>query len=200
MSSYASIYQQFEHTLAWHCAPSLTGIKAADLICWEPPHTGAGELLDHYTKLLADCGVQLRILRPCGSRLRILVFRPVRLEQCLSQQDVRSALAKEGYPVGASIDVGALLTHLCCRLEQKEFPHEIGLFLGYPVADVEGFRIYGGRNWKLSGCWKVYGDVDYARHMFARFLCCRQALTRRLEDGLRLDQILSPISAYNERT
>ena len=199
MSSYSSVYQQFEHTLAWHCAPSLTGIKPADLICWEPPHTGAGELLGHYTKLLAGCGVQLHILRSCGSRLLILVFRPAQLEQCLSQQDVRGTLAREGYPVETPLDVGALLTHLCCRLEQKEFPHEIGLFLGYPVADVEGFRMHGGRNCKLSGCWKVYGDADYARHMFKQFLRCRQTLTRRLEGGLRLDQILTPIQAYNER-
>ena len=197
MAVQSSVHRNFELTLAWHCAPSLAGIKAADMICWEPPAQDTAEFLQHYTESLARLGVRLRVLRPCGSRLLMLVFRPGRLEQCLSQPDVQAALAKEGYPVSQPLDTDALLKHLRHRLEQEEFPHEIGLFLGYPVADVEGFRIHGGRNCKLSGCWKVYGDADYAQRMFARFLRCRQALTQRVEAGLRLDQILVPKPAAN---
>lgn len=193
MTAFSPAHQRFELTLAWHCAPSLAGIKAADMICWEPPTQDTAAFLQHYTENLARLGICLRVLRPCGSRLLTLVFRPGRLEQCLSQPDVRDALAKEGYPVGRAMDPEALLNHLCRRLEQEDFPHEIGLFLGYPAADVEGFRIHGGRNCKLSGCWKVYGDADYAQRMFERFLRCRQALTRRVEAGLRLDQILVPM-------
>ncbi|MBE6962510.1 MAG: DUF3793 family protein [Ruminococcaceae bacterium] len=194
MTVFSSAHRSFELTLAWHCAPSLVGIKAADMICWEPPARNTAEFLQHYTESFARLGICLRILRPCGSRLLMLVFRPQRLEQCLSQPDVQTALAKEGYPAGQPIKTDALLNHLCHRLAQDEFPHEIGLFLGYPVADVEGFRIHKGHNCKLSGCWKVYGDADYARQMFERFLRCRQALTRRVEEGLRLDQILVPMS------
>ena len=193
MTVFSSAHQRFELTLAWHCAPSLAGIKAADMICWEPPARDTAEFLQHYTENLARLGVCLRVLRPCGSRLLMLVFRPERLERCLSQPEVYAALAKEGYPVRQPVDTDALLDHLCRRLEREEFPHEIGLFLGYPAADVEGFRIHGGRNCKLSGCWKVYGDADYARRMFERFLRCRQALTRRVEEGLQLDQILVPM-------
>ena len=36
------------------------------------------------------------------------------------------------------------------------FPHEIGLFLGYPVEDVLGFIENAGQNCKCCGCWKVY--------------------------------------------
>jgi len=193
MTVFSSAQQRFELTLAWHCAPSLVGIKAADMICWEPPARDTAEFLQHYTETLARLGVCLRVLRPCGNRLLMLVFRPKLLEKCLSQPDVQAALAEEGYPMHPRTDTDALLDHLCRRLEREEFPHEIGLFLGYPVADVEGFRIHGGRNCKLSGCWKVYGDADYARRMFERFLRCRQALTRRVEEGLRLDQILVPM-------
>lgn len=197
MIGFSAAHQRFELTLAWHCAPSLAGIKAADMICWEPPAQNTMEFLQYYRESLDRLGVCLRVLRPCGSRLLMLVFRPRQLEQCLSQPDVRASLAKEGYPVGQRIDLDALLDHLCRRLEQEEFPHEIGLFLGYPAADVEGFRIHGGRNCKLSGCWKVYGDADYAQKMFERFLRCRQALTRRVKEGLRLDQILVPMPAAN---
>ena len=38
----------------------------------------------------------------------------------------------------------------------KIFPHEMGLLLGYPVEDVTGFMVHGGKNSLYSGYWKVY--------------------------------------------
>ena len=192
MSVIPRTHQGFEKTLAWHCAPSLTGIKAADMICWKPPVQGADRLLQHYTDILLRRGIRLHVLRRSGGRLLMLIFRPAQLEQCLAQPEVQRILAEVGYPVGNALDLDALLTHLSRRLTETEFPHEVGLFLGYPVADVEGFCIHGGRNCKLSGCWKVYGDTEYAQQMFDRFLRCRRALTRLVEQGLRLEQILVP--------
>jgi hypothetical protein len=52
-----------------------------------------------------------------------------------------------------------------------EFPHEIGIFLGYPLADVEGFIQYHGKNYILCGMWKVYGRVQVAE---SAFLCFHQ--------------------------
>ena len=66
------------------------------------------------------------------------------------------------------------------RLEGEEFPHEIGLFLGYPPEDVEGFCRYQGQNYKLCGRWKVYGDREAACRRFQRYDHCRDALCRRL--------------------
>jgi hypothetical protein len=50
-----------------------------------------------------------------------------------------------------------------------DFPHEIGLFLGYPLADVEGFIRNQGRNYLLCGMWKVYSRVQVAETAFASF-------------------------------
>lgn len=49
-----------------------------------------------------------------------------------------------------------------------DYPHEIGLFLGYPLADVRGFIKNGGRNYKLNRYWKVYGDTELALELFSR--------------------------------
>ena len=43
------------------------------------------------------------------------------------------------------------------------FPHEIGLFLGYPFEDVMGFIENKGENYLCSGCWKVYSCEQDAR-------------------------------------
>ena len=79
-----------------------------------------------------------------------------------------------------------MLETLGRRLNQGDFPHEVGLFLGYPPEDVEGFRLHRGRDYKLAGCWKVYSDVERARQCFRRYGLCRAALCRRLREGKAL--------------
>ena len=180
-------YLQFEQTLAWHCAPSLAGIKAADLVSWQPPEQEAAALLGHYARALNRRGIRLRVLGYSGSRMLLLIFRPKALETCLGQEEVTKMLREAGYPVEQGVE--ELLMVLRRRLAQREFPHEIGLFLGYPPADVEGFARDGGRNCKFSGLWKVYGDEEQAKQNFARFQRCRLALSRRLERGEGLEQV-----------
>ena len=84
----------------------------------------------------------------------------------------------------------AMLDHLASRMAGSGgFPHEVGLFLGYPAEDVEGFRRHGGQGYKYSGLWKVYSDVERAQRCFRQYGCCRRALCRRLEAGCRLVQL-----------
>ena len=98
-------------------------------------------------------------------------------------------LERRGYPTGAGL--AALLRHLRRRLLWREgFPHEIGLFLGYPPEDVQGFLADpGGGRCKLCGHWKVYHDVEGARRQFARFDRSREALCSRLRAGMTLSQL-----------
>ena len=180
-------HQRFEQTLAWHCAPSLAGIKAADMVAWAPNPQDWPRLLGHYAPLLARRGIRLKVLGPYRSRTLLLVYRPQRLNEWLAQPQVAHMLARAGYPVEQG--TGAMLAHLRGRIQGAEFPHEIGLFLGYPPADVEGFLRDGGRGCKLSGAWKVYHDVEGAARRFASFHRCRDALTLRLEQGLTLAQV-----------
>ena len=79
------------------------------------------------------------------------------------------------------------------RLRERDgFPHEIGLFLGYPAEDVYGFLKYGGKNCKYTGCWKVYSDVDRALALFDRYRRCRSALCRRVSNGDSIIQMFCP--------
>ena len=49
---------------------------------------------------------------------------------------------------------------------------EVGLFLGYPSEDVNGFISCGAKGAKCVGTWKVYGDVAAARRTFALYRKC----------------------------
>lgn len=183
--------QCLEHTLAFHCAPSLSGIKPADLISWRQPEQEGEELLAGYTALLAGRGIRLRVLRRRGRRLLLLVYRSGLLADWLARPEVSAMLEREGYPV--SEGQAAMLETLARRLTRDDFPHEIGLFLGYPPADVEGFRRNQGRNCKLSGLWKVYDQVEETARRFQSFDRCRAALCAQLAEGKTLAQLLAAV-------
>lgn len=71
-----------------------------------------------------------------------------------------------------------------------DFPHEIGLFLGYPPEDVEGFIRFGGKNCKCFGCWKVYGNIEAAHQCFERFKKCTACYCERYRLGCPLDALV----------
>lgn len=73
---------------------------------------------------------------------------------------------------------------------QKSFPHEIGLFLGYPPADVAGFIRHRGQKFSLSGYWKVYGEEAEARALFALYTHCTEEFCERLEAGQRFEDLV----------
>lgn len=179
--------RDLEYTLAFHGAPALAGIKPADLVAWGSPQVCMGTLLEDYRRQLSRCGIQLRLLCSCRPRCLILVYRPERLAAQLARPRVRALLAREGYPVDRGLE--EMLDALQLRLTCGAFPHEIGLFLGYPPEDVEGFRLHRGRDYKLCGCWKVYSDVEGARQCFRRYDRCRAALCRRVRAGGSLPQM-----------
>ena len=81
-------------------------------------------------------------------------------------------------------DVGNMLTQLsrklCCS---AEFPHEIGVFLGYPLGDVVGFIENRGKNFTCCGCWKSYGDPDAAQKHFDQLSKCTAVYLRLFHSG-----------------
>ena len=177
-----------DEALACHCAPALAGIKAGNLVSLSPEEIpDLYRRLEEYRRALWDCGVRFELLCDCGRRALLLVYRPALLARSLEQPEARRILDQAGYPAGP---LPALLAYLKTRLaDVADFPHEIGLFLDYPPADVEGFQRWGGRDCKLCGHWKVYSDVDRARRLFRQYDRCRSVLLRRVSMGLTIPQM-----------
>lgn len=182
---------EFEQLMAEHCAPALLGCKAASLVCgsvrqW--PHLRA--CLRAYAPLLARRGIGLLLLGRCRGRWRLLVYHRRTMEAALANPAARSLLRSAGYPADAT--PGQALACLRMRMvDEREFPHEIGVFLGYPPADVQAFRYFKGAGCKLCGYWKVYGNLDYARKCFACYDACRAQLCGGMERGCTLAQLLA---------
>lgn len=177
-----------ETCLIAHCAPTLASLKTASLFCLTVPD---GEELEEqvraWNSLLNGKGLFVTVLRRGTVKALIYVCRLSHLRADLQKPGVAEFLAGYGYrDMGAE----AALNRLKIRLgEAAEFPHEIGVFLGYPLEDVEGFIRHGGKNCRCAGCWKVYGDADEAEKRFARFRKCREIYARLWNQGRSVWQL-----------
>jgi len=115
------------------------------------------------------------------------VCRSSSLEKDLKKPGVANFIKKYGYE---STDPAYALERLRSRLAQREdFPHEIGLFLGYPLGDVIGFIKNAGQNCKCVGCWKVYCNECEAIKAFARFKKCTSVYVRLWNQGRSVRQL-----------
>ena len=180
--------EQFEKDLAFFCAPALAGIKPSNLLsCSFADYPELSRIADEYNQALAGAKIRFTILCSCKSRQLLLVYRRDRLERQLSEPAVSALLSKLGYPVTAGVP--AMLDYLGLRFRQEEFPHEIGVFLGYPLSDVKGFIRHKGKNFTLCGCWKCYGDPREAQRQFRRFKECTNVYRRRFAAGATLRQL-----------
>ena len=170
-----------------HCAPTLARLKTANMFTC--PFDSREEMLQNVrllNKRLQRKGLCVLPLRYREGLGLIYVFRPAKLADDLNGQTARSLLSACGYRCQSTAQY---LRCLMARLEADgEFPHEIGLFLGYPPEDVEGFmRCPNGC--KCCGCWKVYGDAEKARRTFARYRKCADVYMRLWAQGRSIERL-----------
>lgn len=138
--------------------------------------------------LLKPKGVIIMPLRFTDSRVLLYVCRMQALKRDLSEPDVGKMLKKLGYPVGSAEHC---LLHLMRRMRScRSFPHEVGLFLGYPPEDVRGFIQNGAKNYKIVGLWKVYGDAERAQKCFDECKKCAEETYARFKSGVDLERIV----------
>ncbi len=158
-----------EEYLIRHCAPTLAGIKTGNLFTC--PYQDRQEVivsLRAINRKLRLKGLRAVPLRFSQSRALIYLYRPGKLRSDLSQTQAADILKARGYtPCQSERCVAQLRNKL---RQQEDFPHEIGLFLGYPPEDVQGFL--EDKPCKCVGCWKVYGDTCAAQKKFAQYRKC----------------------------
>lgn len=179
----------FGRKLAQHTAPTLLGIKCASLISLSKSEFDVDVHSAAFNRRAAVRGLQSRILCECRNRILLLIYSEKLLSARLSDPRVQQMLTECGYPTGCTLE--ECLAVLSERIRQSaDFPHEIGIFLGYPIEDVVGFIENHGENYKLCGCWKVYGCPENARRTFANYEKCRNFLCNKLNEGADLYQAL----------
>ena len=120
-------------------------------------------------------------------RALIYVYRPARLGIDFRHSVSEQLLQERGY---CNEKPGNCVVHLIKRLhEYEKFPHEIGLFLGYPPEDVSRFIENHSSGYKWVGGWKVYGDEEAAKKVCARYKKCTDVYWNLFSKGKTIEQL-----------
>ena len=177
-----------EELIVRHCSPTLAGLKSGSLFSCA---VASGEELCREIRnlngKLVPKGLRVLPLQMNDGRALIYVYRVSSLQRDLADSQAREILLRDGYlPEKADLCVRRLVD----RLRQKgDFPHEIGLFLGYPPEDVLGFIENRACGHKCVGCWKVYGDEEKAKKCFARYEKCTRVYSDCWVRGASIEKL-----------
>ncbi len=177
-----------EEQVIRNCAPTLAGLKTGNLFsCDCDCPESALAFVRSMNRRLGKKGIRFLPLRFTKGKALFYLFRPARLRKDLSCDVAKSLLDQRGY---RTEKCECCVADLARKLqEQEDFPHEIGLFLGYPVEDVCGFIENGACGHKCVGCWKVYGDEVAAQKTFARFKHCTRVYCQQWQKNQDIERL-----------
>lgn len=183
----------FEQLLGFHAAPLFAGIKAACLLSFRrSAFEDFDGMLADYEQCFHCKGIEIFRVVEGAEYVLLLFYRPAILWQRLQEPAVRNVLAQYGYDKQDSLP--GYLEHLQARMTlRKSFPHEVGLFLDYPVEDVVGFVTHKGQDFCYSGYWKVYANEKETRMLFAQYTRCTEEFCSRLEQGCPFPDLVQAI-------
>ena len=177
--------EKFGFRVVTQCAPVLKGVKISNLITMKP---GGWRKIRAYLKksriicipLYADAEKEV-----------LFLYRYEQLERHLKNREVREFLRSCGYE---SFEVASVLVRLRRRYQlyagiSKEFAHELGVLLGYPVGDVQGFIDNRGENSLTSRYWKVYQNPKEAEKIFDLYDRVKEQALKEIMCGRTLSHV-----------
>lgn len=179
-----------EEIIARHSSPTLAGIKTGSLFNVKfQSEASLHDEISSFNKKLSSKGVIMLPLRVKENTALIYVFRPALLRDSMRNNLARHILRSCGYSDFSLATENRSIIRLISRFKEEGFPHEIGIFLGYPPKDVLGFIENNARNFKLSGIWKVYDNVSEAASTMEAYRRCTDTFLRKINSGNHIDSL-----------
>jgi len=179
-----------ETQMALQCAPFLAGLKLSNL--YIIPNCHLKEAMD----ILVENGLEYVNLYSKGDKTTFLVYDKVKLKMYLTSPNVSRLLKRYGY---TDFSLKGLLARF--RINYRNYakgllgyPHEIGVFLGYPVDDVEAFIQNKGEHALYTGYWKVYNNLNGRLTVFSRYEKAMEKYVTLVHSGMKIRDIIG--SAY----
>ena len=164
-----------------YCSPTLAGIKIGSLFsCKYDDAAALADFVAEQDRLLAPRGVRMVLVKRRKERALIYVYRTQQLQQLLCTPEIQAFLRQFGYH---NFRVKSCIKKLRRRLALDDFPHDIGIFLGYPLSDVQAFIENKGANCPCLGCWKAYTNILEAQKTFQSYKECTELYCRRFFAG-----------------
>ncbi len=176
-------------TLIKYCSPVFAELKPSYLIMVKN-NDNLNKEANNLKPILKNNGFRLRELGGCINVRRYLLFNENNLTKAVFTNLNINLLKQMNYKI---TNLDDLITQLYKKIETKgqPFPHEIGIFLGYPYSDTIGFIKNNGENEKYCGYWKVYANVEQAKKNFLSFDMCKKEFCEAFERGCPFEEIIT---------
>lgn len=188
-----SQWNDFDMQIANQCAPVLLGIKMSNILITDIKNE------KKIYQLFYSGDISIKCLSRTEDKIIVLVYRKEELQSYLNQKKIVYFLHQFGYERLELEEQLELLSYRfhTNRKNKMEFPHEIGIFLGYPLKDVTGFIENQGKNYILCGYWKVYHNAEQAKHIFTYFDYAKNHVRNLIQSGIKIEWILSFYASYS---
>ena len=169
------------YTIAFHAAPTIMRQKAASLIIFKNGSRPLKQVwLENKERCTQYFPMRFFCLYERPESVGILFYQEDLLAECLKKQETKGFLACLGYAPEMSLN-----EKLVClaRRYRAGCPHEIGVFLDYPLHDVKAFADCR-KDCLLTGYWKVYAEEKTALKRFREFDHSKNRILQALLGGV----------------
>lgn len=181
--------------LANHCMPTLLKAKPSSLIIVDKKYISClDEFLCAFEHNIACFNCRWILLCEMDSRLFLLVYNEDLLYEALVIKKRQQFLSFYGYDFGNNIidNTFRKMQHryMDYWASDGKFPHEFGIILGYPLADVKGFINNHGQNYLFCGMWKVYEEAQIASRIFTEYRQMKDKAQSLIVSGTSLIEMM----------
>jgi hypothetical protein len=184
------VRENLDMQIAMQCAPLLAGAKISNILITQ--RTNAARIWE----LFQDTQIFVKCLNEGKEKITFLLYRKKEIKEYLDTEEVSEYMDQWGY---RNLDFEQMLRRLEERYstyldEKEEFPHEMGLFLGYPIKDVKGFIENKGKKFLYTGYWKVYDNLEEAIETFETYDRAKEYLGNMVFQGIGIENLIKNCS------
>ena len=177
---------EIEVQLALQCAPVITGVKVSNLF------TVSEGIKAQVKELFRSSIYSILELISINGKVTYLIYHSKELERLIMTEEIAEFMNRKGYETTNLVKVLRIFKNKYqkCLLRNEEFPHEMGILLGYPIEDVKSFIENHGQNYLYAGYWKVYHNLLYALAEFDKYDKAREFIKGLIREEIDLKEIL----------
>ena len=172
--------------LAWHIvnciAATVAGVKPATIINLKKGRNRFFDLWNEFGGVLFN-GSRISYCEFKKDSHSVVLFFYLRQRLCelFEVERIRKFFSALGYETDKGIE--NILLELKKRYNSNFFPHEIGVFLGIPLKDVEAFMGFKTLSYVKTSMWKIYGDSEESLKVEWRYKQAEKMIKKRLFCG-----------------
>lgn len=179
--------------ISYSIAPTLSNYKPSSIITLRKDNGELNLLWEKYKyTFLNEYNINFFELKKSQDSVIILFYYPDRIKSVLYYESNMKFLSKFGY--NKKFDLIENLFILKDRF-QNVCPHEVGIFLGYPLDDVKYFMDKNENKCLMCGYWKVYNHREIAEKIFMDYDIARYKIAKSVIEGIAPSMIMNMLES-----